>query len=439
MELKELPWQEAVRTALILGTNVSMVLFIQITALERKRRPLLLISVLYGRCLLINILGGILFQTYISQVPFWNICYECLITLQAGILWIAVFYTFTGDALKILITSVAAEIYTMVLNGIVLVMVNYTEGREYLLTHAGPFQSMDLLIPLLMYGVFLPFYYLFRDKLRENREKKWKHRRFWAVFAGLYIFMGILSWWSGYANRMRKMSWLIWLMFFLLAAGAGAAGIRSWIIYTERLEKEHRLLKKQQKFLSLHRRVIDEQIQSMEENQKLIRQQMKEIENLKGQTFSKERAENYLRRLKQEYHRIKAGVYCSEWEIDAVLCYYAQRMEENKIRFHFFFGNYRKNSVKYEVLNRILIILLEEAIERNLSEKEGKRQISLTGGTVRNQVLLVLKTVRRGKFRIRKLRMYIEKDGGMVRVEKRETEICIKMLIPCTEEKREDP
>src|SRR5699024_2002160 len=108
-------------------------------------------------------------------------------------------------------------------------------------------------------------------------------------------------------------------------------------------------------------------------------------------------------------------------------------------RFHFFFGNYRKNSVKYEVLNRILIILLEEAIERNLSEKEGKRQISLTGGTVRNQVLLVLKTVRRGKFRIRKLRMYIEKDGGMVRVEKRETEICIKMLIPCTEEKREDP
>ena len=73
--------------------------------------------------------------------------------------------------------------------------------------------------------------------------------------------------------------------------------IRSWIIYMERLEKEHRLLKKQQKFLSLHRRVIDEQIQSMEENQKLIRQQMKEIENLKGQTFSKERAENYLRRL----------------------------------------------------------------------------------------------------------------------------------------------
>ena len=116
--------------------------------------------------------------------------------------------------------------------------------------------------------------------------------------------------------------------------------------------------------------------------------------------------------MKQEYHRIKAGVYCSEWEIDAVLCYYAQRMEENKIRFHFFFGNYRKNSVKYEVLNQILIILLEEAIERNLSEKEGKRQISLTGGTVRNQLLLVLKTVRRGKFRIRKLRMYIEKDGG---------------------------
>ena len=224
MNVEQLPWQSALRTALILGANVSIAFFIQLAALERKRSPLPLALALLIRGVLINLLGGIVFQEYISKNIFWCNCYEVLITLQAVVLWIFVFYTFTGDALKIVVTSMTAEIYAVSLNGVVLVMINYAEGRKSIFLSGGSFQMTDLLIPLIMYAVFLPLYFFFRDKLKENRHRSLKHRKFWTVFAGIYIFLGILSWWNGYANKMSYMSWFVWLIFFFLAAELGIAG-----------------------------------------------------------------------------------------------------------------------------------------------------------------------------------------------------------------------
>lgn len=200
-----------------------------------------------------------------------------------------------------------------------------------------------------------------------------------------------------------------------------------------KIEREHRLLKKQQEFLSLHKRAINEQIQSMEENQKLIDLQMKEIQNLEGMALSGERVKAYLKQLKQEYYSIKAGVYCSEWEIDAILYYYSQKAEENEIACSFYFGNYRKGSVKHEYLSEILMLLLEEAIEKNLTIEKQERKISLSAGTVRNQLILYLETAGRGRFRIWKLRLFAEKHRGLVKYKKRENKIQVKIMLPCTE------
>lgn len=433
MNIVQLPWHTVFRTALILGANVSIAFFIQLAALERKRSPLPLIFAFLIRGVFINLLGGIVFQEYISKNNFWSNCYEGIITFQSIIFWVFVFYTFTGDALKIVVTSIAAEIYAVALNGVVLAMVNYAEGRESLFLSGGSFQPLDLLIPLIMYAVFFPLYFLFRGKLKENRYRRLKHRKFWIAFAGIYIFLGIISWWNGYANRMSYMSWGIWLIIFFIAAGAGIAGGWSWINYMGKIEREHRLLKKQQEFLSLHKRAINEQIQSMEENQKLIDLQMKEIQNLEGMALSGERVKAYLKQLKQEYYSIKAGVYCSEWEIDAILYYYSQKAEENEIACSFYFGNYRKGSVKHEYLSEILMLLLEEAIEKNLTIEKQERKISLSAGNVRNQLILYLETAGRGRFRIWKLRLFAEKHRGLVKYKKRENKIQVKIMLPCTE------
>src|SRR5699024_11451944 len=82
----------------------------------------------------------------ISQSPFWNSCYEALLIGQSAVLWIFMFYTFAGDALKILVTSIAAEIYTVTLNGIVLAMVNYRSEE-----HTSELQSrFDIVCRLLL-------------------------------------------------------------------------------------------------------------------------------------------------------------------------------------------------------------------------------------------------------------------------------------------------
>lgn len=433
MNIEQIPWQTAFRTALILGTNVSIAFLIQLAALGRKRSPVALVLVLLIRGIFVNLLGGIIFQEYISENNFWSNCYEVLITFQSIVLWIFVFYTFAGDALKIVVTSIAAEIYTVALSAVVLVMINCAEGRKGLLFGGGSFAPMDLLIPIVTYGVFLPLYFSFKDKLEESRYRALKHRKFWTVFAGIYISLGIISWWNGYANKMNYLSWFIWLIFFLFAACVGITGAWIWISYMGKIEREHSLLKKQQEFFGLHKRAIDNQIQSMEENQRLIDSQMQEIEKLEEKALSGDRIQAYLRQLKQEYYSIKAGVYCCEWEIDAVLYYYLKKAEEKEISCSFFFGNYRKGSVKYEDLSEILMLLLEEAIERNLTVEKQKRRISLTAGTVRNQLILSLETTYKGKFRIWQLRICTEKHQGVVRYTKEMDKIGVTVMIPCTE------
>ena len=79
------------------------------------------------------------------------------------------------------------------------------------------------------------------------------------------------------------------------------------------------------------------------------------------------------------------------------------------------------------------MLLLEESIEKNLTVKEQERRILLSAGTVRNQVLLSLETMGRGKFSTWKLRLFAEKHQGLVKYKKRDDKIYIKIMIPCTE------
>ena len=87
MNMEMLPWQIAFRVALILLSNISIAFIIQLTALERRRSLLALTLVYLGRNILLNLLGGIVFQDYIAQNPFGNNCYEFFITFKSGILW----------------------------------------------------------------------------------------------------------------------------------------------------------------------------------------------------------------------------------------------------------------------------------------------------------------------------------------------------------------
>ena len=432
MDVGTLPWQEALRPALILGINMSIATCIQMTAVERKRSPLLLICSAAARCILLNLLGGIVFQDYIRCHPVLDILYEITITLQALLLWPVFSYTFKGSFLKIAITSMVVEIYTMTLNSGALILVNYLEGRPRLMDNGGEFLWMDLLIPVIMLTVFLPSYFSLRDKIRENafRKKSYK-KRYW-IFLGMYFTSGILSWWNGYADTMGRHKYIFWILFILLTVAAGFSGAQSYCAYIRRMKTEHKFLKKQQELLGLHRKAIYDQICQMEKNQKMIDAQMKEIEKLEGKGLSGKRVEAYLKSLKKEYHSIKAGVFCNDWKIDIILYYYASLLEKKKIPYVFSFSCYEKGSADYEILGNFLLELLEKTVERNMRIDKRKRKVFLTGGTVRNQLVLTLNTGGASRLWVIRLRSYIKKKyKGILCCQKRGEEREIKFMIPC--------
>lgn len=433
MDIGTLPWQEIFRPALIMAVNLSIATCIQFTALERRHSPLVLMVYLILRCLFLNLFAGLLFQDYISSHPFWNNLYAVAITLQALLMWLVFLYTFKGGALKIAVFCMAAEMYTVTLNSGILILVNYIEGRTPLLTNGGRIQWTDILIPVIMYGIFLPTYFIFREKIRKSGNIELKHKKFWAGFWGIYMLAGLMSWWNGYENRMQDGAGIYWLMFALLAVLAAFAAAFSYRAYMKRMETEYRFLKKQREFLVLHKSAIDDQISQMEENQALIDEQMKVIKRLEGKDLSGIRVEQYLRKLKEEYNSINAGVFCQDWKIDAILHYYAEIAQKKEIPCSFSFSHYKKGCIRYEVIGELLILLLEKSIKESQRLRKEKRGISLTAGTVKNQLILTLETGTRKHFRFFRLCTYIKKYGGVIKFGKKESKYRMEIMLPCTE------
>ena len=76
--------------------------------------------------------------------------------------------------------------------------------------------------------------------------------------------------------------------------------------------------------------------------------------------------------------------------------------------------------------------LLEKTVERNMRIDKRKRKVFLTGGTVRNQLVLTLNTGGASRLWVIRLRSYIKKKyKGILCCQKRGEEREIKFMIPC--------
>ena len=80
----------------------------------------------------------------------------------------------------------------------------------------------------------------------------------------------------------------------------------------------------------------------------------------------------------------------------------------------------------------IAIDLLEKAIEKNMNIDKRKRKLFLTGGTVKNQLVLTLNTGGTNRLWTIKLKSYIKKYGGTLYCQKKGEDTEIKFMIPCS-------
>ena len=129
----------------------------------------------------------------------------------------------------------------------------------------------------------------------------------------------------------------------------------------------------------------------MENCQRLIDDQMKEIEESKNLSRGKTAA--YLEQLKQSYEETRAGMYCDDWSVDALLYCQSEMARAQGIAAEYSLSEYSRGNIPEEELVHILFRLFEYGIKANQKvEQEREKKISLRMGGVLNQLVIEFST-----------------------------------------------
>ena len=150
-------------------------------------------------------------------------------------------------------------------------------------------------------------------------------------------------------------------------------------------------LNMQMHLMESHYASIQNQIWKMENCQRLIDDQMKEIEESKKLSQGKTAA--YLEQLKQSYEEMRAGMYCDDWSVDALLYCQSEMARVQGITAEYSLSEYSRGNIPEEELVHILFRLFEYGIKANQKvEQEREKKISLRMGSVLNQLVIEFST-----------------------------------------------
>ena len=164
----------------------------------------------------------------------------------------------------------------------------------------------------------------------------------------------------------------------------------AWIYrkYQDQIRQEHDFLNIKQNLMVLHMKAVRQQILDMENEQRMIDQQMENIRQI-GNFEGTVQIEKYLKTLKNQYQKIQAGMYTDDVFVDSVLYYYADMLRRKKRELEISFAQYQKNSLDEMCAGKILMCLMEAVLVNSQQGKQGYK-VRLYGGTVKNQVIFRL-------------------------------------------------
>lgn len=148
----------------------------------------------------------------------------------------------------------------------------------------------------------------------------------------------------------------------LLAAAGTLALVFMYVNYYKGIQLERAYLNTQLGLLETHYQAIQSQVLQMESCQKMIAQQMEELTSAKAEGRLGEHTKNYLENLKQEYSKLRAGMYCDDWRIDAVLYCQIESARSQGIEVDCQIRGYDRNIVEQQTLAQVLFLLLHNGI-----------------------------------------------------------------------------
>lgn len=189
-------------------------------------------------------------------------------------------------------------------------------------------------------------------------------------------------------------------------------------------------LSQKQRLLEEYYQTLIEQIHLMEQNQKQVEQQMQEIEKV-GSELHPEKIQEYLKILKKEYRSIRAGVFCNDWRVDALLYCQNEILQKKEIPFTCSMQGYDRGKIKEDDVAEVICQLLNIGVLENQCIEAEKRGIRLQVSAVQNLLIFSFFSSRGRKKRIsgKFLRNIIKQYDGMMEIKRRPQEIGISLAL----------
>lgn len=404
------------RIAIVSVTNISMQAYLTGKILKRRHSYWGFIIMMVEKVLIYSILIRTICNFYFEGEKWLMVINDIAIWTHCLFAYAVYCWTFEGDILKIAVIASVGEIPISLLCETSLAFVNLLEGRANVWTFGEEFQLADLLIPVIEISLVVLICRILKTYLKKIAVRQIMHRRIWWFAFITYIVGASMTQYTSWKTMEETNYFAIGYYVFLVSASVFL--VRR---YHKRIQGKRDFLKVQQSLMEIHYRIIQEQIQKMEENKILIDRQMEEIQSL--QWIEKTTIASYMEQLKNNYFRIQAGIYCDDWLIDAFLCSQESIFCRKGMRLECYLQGYDRGDIEEKDVVKILTILLDYAVKiGEPSEKIGEQEIILKAARVKNQLVMELytKAERKGIFPKQKLQSYIRSYKGDLMIQQME-------------------
>ncbi len=352
-----------IRLGMSQAMNIAMAYFLMSVMLGCRRK--MWVAAAFG-CYVMIVMNWLLsgfFRTYHGEQLWWQILYSFMVFTTMILNVANVCYTYEGGLLKTAVGLLITDLICSVLNTVVQISVNILEGRNQLFVYMGEFVMADLLIPVLQCAAFGIFLYFFGSYIKRFREYQIKHRMMGIIFVVCFFMFGSISRVADLAvtNERRAVLVLEGLVGSFLIGGILLLIFRT---YEKSVIRKNDYLKTKGNLLKAHYIILQQQIRHIERSRARNNEKMEKILQMQEE-WQGEGLENYLKDLKRQYEDIAAGMYCSDWAVDAMLTNLAAACRKKGIRPDFLFQKYDSGKIREEDILQIIGSLGETAIRQS--------------------------------------------------------------------------
>ena len=380
-----------VHYVLIAATQIEVALQTLNELLKRKRSMKWIRLWYLMKILVLDVLFNILLNDYMPHhlgLYSFFICFKATVYIMN---LIVIWLIFEGDFIKCALCGITAEALaisigavSMILSGI---MDNKLQNVNLSVSTLRILQFI-LICFILFYIIRFLIRHFWRGDFPLLDKYQIKHRKFWGTV--FFIYIGSLFG-KMVVEEQTKLAGSYQIMIIIGGTAAVGFGIlAAWIYrkYQNQIRQEHEFLNIKQNLMVLHMKAVRQQILDMENEQRIIDQQMENIRQI-GHFEGTVQIEKYLRTLKNQYRKIQAGMYTDDVFVDSILYYYADMMRRKNQTMEISFARYQRNSLNEMCAGKILMCLMETALTNNPEEKQ-EHKVKLYGGTVKNQAIFRL-------------------------------------------------